>query len=112
MQRVYDLLGKGGVLLAEELQPDRLDTNSIAWLFDRVDLLTAAKQLNAEGLRPPHSTLADPTIPAEQRWNAFLQKRSCHSSSAVKAAVEAIFGDSTEIRENTAFMHYYLPKFR
>ncbi|KAI8341642.1 S-adenosyl-L-methionine-dependent methyltransferase [Chlamydoabsidia padenii] len=113
VQRVYELLKNEGTLLAEELQPDKMDSPSISWLFDRLDLLTRARYLNADGLRPPHSTLADPTIPAEERWNSFLEKRSCHSPHDVKEAIKSVFGkDQARILEKTAFMHYYLPKFR
>ncbi|CAO3598965.1 unnamed protein product [Absidia cylindrospora] len=80
VQHAYDLLAKGGFLLVEELQLDNMDPVSINWMFDRMDLLTAANKLSSHGLHPPHTTIIDCTIPGVDCWNDFLQHRICHPS--------------------------------
>ncbi|ORZ18614.1 S-adenosyl-L-methionine-dependent methyltransferase [Absidia repens] len=112
VQRARNLLAKDGVLLVEELQLDNMDTVSINWMFDRIDLLTAANRLSSHGLHPPHTAIIDRTIPGVQRWGDFLQHRTCHPSQDVKDAIYSVFGkENTKLLENVPFMHYFLPRY-
>ncbi|KAI8099906.1 S-adenosyl-L-methionine-dependent methyltransferase [Halteromyces radiatus] len=112
VKRAYDLLVKGGILLAEELQPENMNVESMQWLFDRFDLLQMANLFNPADLRSPYSIVLDTSIPAEARWLAHLKLRDCHSSDTVKEAVTTIFGrERTRIINKTPFIHYYLVKF-
>jgi hypothetical protein len=97
----------GGLLLAEELQPENVDDTTVLWFFDRLDLLNTTGCLHSDHI------VMDSTRPALDRWNIMAKARaaSCHSTQTIKDAILSVFG-KTKILEHMPMMHYHLPQLK
>ncbi|CAO3653999.1 unnamed protein product [Cunninghamella echinulata] len=108
IKQAYGLLLKNGILIAEELQPEKLDANSIYWFFDRIDLLKTTGRLHSEQLKERYQNLLNEKIDAVKRWETFIQHRSCHQPQDVIEKVVSIFDQhQNQVLENMPFLHYW-----
>ncbi|KAI9305075.1 S-adenosyl-L-methionine-dependent methyltransferase [Cunninghamella echinulata] len=108
IKKAYDLLLKDGIFIAEELQPENLDANSIYWFFDRMDLLKATGRLHSQQLKERYQNLLNENIDALKRWEAFIQHRTCHQSQDVIEKVVSIFDQhQNQVLVNMPFLHYW-----
>ncbi|KAI9303924.1 S-adenosyl-L-methionine-dependent methyltransferase [Cunninghamella echinulata] len=107
IQTAYDLVNPHGILIAEEIDPQYLDDDSIYWFLDRLDLLTTSGLVNiahnpieADYERGQVEKVSDIKQDAIKRWRNFVPCHDVHQPQQVKDAFKKIIGENNIIIEN------------
>ncbi|CAO3641249.1 unnamed protein product [Cunninghamella echinulata] len=107
IQTAYDLLNAHGILIAEEIDPQYLDDDSIYWFLDRLDLLTTAglvsiahNPIEADYERGQVENVSDIKQDIIKRWRNFVPCYDVHQPQQVKNAFKKIVGENNIIIEN------------
>ncbi|CAO3637910.1 unnamed protein product [Cunninghamella blakesleeana] len=107
IQTAYDLVNDHGILIAEEIDPQYLDDDSIYWFLDRLDILSASglvslahNPIEADYERGQVENVTDIKKDVIQRWRQFVPCDDVHQPQQVKDAFKKLLGEDNVVFEN------------
>ncbi|KAI8882980.1 S-adenosyl-L-methionine-dependent methyltransferase, partial [Backusella circina FSU 941] len=106
------LLNENGIIISEEVFGDVIDDATLAWFFDRWDLMTQAGLFYRDYAKDPcdfewEERLLDTSKSHRERWELFSQA-DCSTSKSVSQAIYSVFGEkNVKFTPSIAFWFHF-----